>query len=758
MALNYSDSGNTTPRMEGLEESATMLDRWNDWRDVLRFVVNHCENYSDPGVGVGTGSSQISSEFPRGSSLDNVTSILDSLTKRIQAIRSKSNRTEVKGFSPISENAHFSAMTQSLSFYLSATLSSSEAQDLSDQIDLVTSNWLKSLFGVAKESVGVFSPDESKARFFVAQAALHGIHGFSAKGFQVLAALEPVIYVGDSFAQIGEQLALYLGFPRKNIHFIKIPYGGGGGAIDVSVLEEAVELDKSEGRTPFLVVASADMNQSDDIPAIRQLCVKYNMWLHVEGDALALLMAKSTCPPSIAAASQADSFSVNFSKWYGLAAGTTWTRIAKPVSESLHKIHSANFQSLSLWTFLERMGRDYFEKTVVRALELSTKIYDELSSLPTIEVIQVSPPSLLFRYVPNLSETGESADRLLNNLNQQILIDLCANPTAATLGLQLISAVESNLCYILFQPLFSIEVLSINDGTISEFMNILKMETTLIDSTLQCQEAFRMSVERFNDLSVVQVDNFVGLGAVRYVPSYLSQALDTLAPDVAAEIDSLNSTLAFRLSDDPLYSESKTTDGSICVSLGVDTKPITPEAVDLYVDKLYKIARHLELSSKIVEKVAEHVQRGIKLAQDELSKEEANILYQEGIVRKLPIVGSMWNWMMPFEKPALQGRSFDLASQSLQTVSSPKLRSRIITPSSSAGDLGKRQSTDLERKGSSGSIPFANLNLSSSAESSSKTPSQPAQEQPPTANVAANNVVSSTSTVAAPEDNDASLR
>lgn len=86
----------------------------------------------------------------------------------------------------------------------------------------------------------------------------------------------------------------------------------------------------------------------------------------------------------------------------------------------------------------------------------------------------------------------------------------------------------------------------------------------------------------------------------RYIPSYLSQSLDTLAPDVIEEIDKINTTLASRLSADQVFAESRSQDGAVCVSLGVDTRPVTPSIVGEYIQKLCTAAKQIELSSNVI--------------------------------------------------------------------------------------------------------------------------------------------------------------
>jgi hypothetical protein len=44
------------------------------------------------------------------------------------------------------------------------------------------------------------------------------------------------------------------------------------------------------------------------------------------------------------------------------------------------------------------------------------------------------------------------------------------------------------------------------------------------------------------------------------------------------------------------------------------------------------------------------VQKGIEEAQTDLRKESDEIIWQEGILRHVPLVGSIYNWISPAQK------------------------------------------------------------------------------------------------------------
>ena len=46
----------------------------------------------------------------------------------------------------------------------------------------------------------------------------------------------------------------------------------------------------------------------------------------------------------------------------------------------------------------------------------------------------------------------------------------------------------------------------------------------------------------------------------------------------------------------------------------------------------------------------EMVRKGIQQAQSDLQKESDEVIWQEGILRHVPLVGSIYNWISPAQK------------------------------------------------------------------------------------------------------------
>jgi len=234
-----------------------------------------------------------------------------------------------------------------------------------------------------------------------------------------------------------------------------------------------------------------------------------------------------------------------------------------------------------------------------------------------------------------------------------------------------------------FQPLVLGEKAS-QKVLLETFVDKLKIDIQLIDASLSHRELFKSKIKVIDALENVAVIHHVGLGAVRFIPSYLSGTV--LANDIKTEIDTLNSTLASRLyAENPIFYEGTTSDGSICVRVGVDPLTTTEDRVTELVNQLQAVLGTLKVSQKIHDTVANIIRKGIKDAENQIQRQASE---QEGVLRKIPLVGGLWSWWSPTKsEPA--GRTFDIASHSLQEIKKP--------PSSTNLAKTKSQDTLVEK-------------------------------------------------------------
>ena len=71
----------------------------------------------------------------------------------------------------------------------------------------------------------------------------------------------------------------------------------------------------------------------------------------------------------------------------------------------------------------------------------------------------------------------------------------------------------------------------------------------------------------------------------------------------------------------------------------------------------------LQESSKVLDSMAELIRKGIQAAETDLRKEADEKVWNDGIFRVVPVVGSMLNWINPLPKDGgsgIRGRSLNL--------------------------------------------------------------------------------------------------
>jgi len=83
---------------------------------------------------------------------------------------------------------------------------------------------------------------------------------------------------------------------------------------------------------------------------------------------------------------------------------------------------------------------------------------------------------------------------------------------------------------------------------------------------------------------------------------------------------------------------------------------------------VYTTGKSVEESSKFLEKMTEVVKQGITKAQEDLVSENQNKLYQEGVLRHVPVFGSLINWWSPPPKDPIKGRAFTLSSGKVEST------------------------------------------------------------------------------------------
>ncbi|XP_013415606.1 putative pyridoxal-dependent decarboxylase domain-containing protein 2 isoform X2 [Lingula anatina] len=230
----------------------------------------------------------------------------------------------------------------------------------------------------------------------------------------------------------------------------------------------------------------------------------------------------------------------------------------------------------------------------------------------------------------------------------------------STVHLDTIEVPNEGLC-IRFSPLENAQV----QGTTLEDMEVwgksLGKQVSILNATVKQKENFQEVVEAQDNLRLVHLPTWAGLGAVQYIPDHWIDKLDALTAAAKREINHLNTELVKQLkSSDTAFSLGRAEDGLVCARFGLITEETDMEEL---IGLVYTTAKEIEESSKFLEKMSEIVRKGIEAANEDLKKENEEKLIQEGLLRHVPLVGSLVSWWSPPPKETgVKGRTFNLAS------------------------------------------------------------------------------------------------
>ncbi len=196
--------------------------------------------------------------------------------------------------------------------------------------------------------------------------------------------------------------------------------------MDIQALRGAIDADRREGFTPFLIAGTAgtvDTGAIDDLDALAATARAERMWMHVDGAYGALAMLSPELAPRLCGIERADSIAFDFHKWGqvpydagfvlvrdgdlhrrtfaspaaylrrdtgGLAGGAFWPCDFGPDL-------SRSFKALKTWFTLKVYGTDQLGRTIAGTCALAQRLADRIRRTPELEL--AAPVSLKAAWV-----------------------------------------------------------------------------------------------------------------------------------------------------------------------------------------------------------------------------------------------------------------------------------------------------------------------------------------------------------------------
>lgn len=124
-----------------------------------------------------------------------------------------------------------------------------------------------------------------------------------------------IIYLSDQTHSSIKRGLLAIGQPADHIRTLATDANFRLSPID---LKAAIEIDLESGLHPMLVIATAGTTNTgavDDLPALADLCVSFNLWLHVDGAYGGPAALCTTGRSALLGLEHADSFVTDPHKW-----------------------------------------------------------------------------------------------------------------------------------------------------------------------------------------------------------------------------------------------------------------------------------------------------------------------------------------------------------------------------------------------------------------------------------------------------------
>uniref|UniRef100_A0A8I3N3N1 Pyridoxal-dependent decarboxylase domain-containing protein 1 n=1 Tax=Canis lupus familiaris TaxID=9615 RepID=A0A8I3N3N1_CANLF len=572
----------------------------------------------------------------------------------------------------IGEQGHIALLGHSLGAYIS-TLDKEKLRKLTTRILSDTTLWLCRIFRY-ENGCAYFHEEEREGLAKICRLAIHSRYeDFVVDGFNVLYNKKPVIYLSAAARPgLGQYLCNQLGLPFPCL--CRVPCNtmfGSQHQMDVAFLEKLIKDDIERGKLPLLLVANAGtaaVGHTDKIGRLKELCEQYGIWLHVEGVNLATL-ALGYVSSSVLAATKCDSMTLTPGPWLGLPAvpAVTLYKHDDPALTLVAGLTSNKpadkLRALPLWLSLQYLGLDGIVERIKHACQL---VEDELSSPVVVfrffQELPGSDPVLKAIPVPSMAPSAvgrerHSCDALNRWLGEQLKQLVPAS------GLTVMDLEVEGVC-IRFSPLMTAAVLGTRGEDVDQLVACIQSQLPILTCTLQLREEFKQEVTAAAGLLHVDDPNWPGIGVVRYEHANDDKSSLKLDPEgekihagLLKKLNELESDLTFKMG--PEYKSMKS-----CIYVGMASDDVD---ISELVETIAVTAREIEENSRLLENMTEVVRKGIQEAQVQLQKANEERLLEEGVLRQIPVVGSVLNWFSPVQA-SQKGRTFNLTAGSLEST------------------------------------------------------------------------------------------
>lgn len=326
-----------------------------------------------------------------------------------------------------SSAAPIAVLTEAVAVALNRNVVTSRSRPRAVAVELTVIRWLAEMLRLPDTGAGLLTASGTEANLVcLAAARAARFPGVRKRGTSVLSA-SPVIYGSKELHLCHRKIVELLGFGSDNLRLIAVDAER---RIDLGALRRAIEDDRSAGREPFAVIATAGTALTgavDPIDDLARLCASERLWLHVDAayGGFAILAENDLSASTarhLAALGRADSVAADPHKflYMPLEAGSAFVRDRTHLrgAFSAHAEYLAGgehdffeqglatsraFRALKIWVTLRSAGVRAFSAAIGRNLRQARHLYEIAASANDLETAAPAPELSVacFRYIPN---------------------------------------------------------------------------------------------------------------------------------------------------------------------------------------------------------------------------------------------------------------------------------------------------------------------------------------------------------------------
>lgn len=280
------------------------------------------------------------------------------------------------------------------------------------QIEREVAGWVRQMLGFPETATGILVTGASLANFIGVLVARQNALGPQVRRVGVAGAGGRLTAYASTAAHACVPRAMEMaGLGREALRLIPLDADH---RIDLDRLRAQIDLDRREGRSPFMVVGSAgtvDCGAVDDLAGLADIAATEKLWFHVDGAYGALGLLSPEVAPKLAGLERADSVAFDFHKWGQVPydAGFVMVRdgslhhdtFATPTSYLARERRgiaggdfwpcdygpdlSRGFRALKVWFTLKVLGADAIGGSITRSCELARTLARMVEETPQLE-------------------------------------------------------------------------------------------------------------------------------------------------------------------------------------------------------------------------------------------------------------------------------------------------------------------------------------------------------------------------------------